>query len=77
VTCPPGNNGAGGNCRCTESIFWDQGQWEVGCSEGACYVRQPYGQCNGKVKKHSLGDGTFCFEAKRFAMCPMHNGKFS
>ena len=77
LTCPPGKNGPGGNCKCTESIVWDQGQWKTGCSDGICYMRQSYSKCQGKVNKHSLGDGTVCWEDQRYEKCLMHTGKFS
>ena len=70
VECDAGEKGAGGVCNCNEAAGWDEGKWETPvCHKGNCYAGQSYEECGGKDNGHPIGDGTFCWDQKRYTQC--------
>jgi len=71
MACPPGKDGLGGNCKCSESTFWNQGPWQPpSCHEGICYMGQTYDYCKGKDNGHPIDDKTWCWDEQKYTSCP-------
>ena len=59
-------------------MFWNEGSWQPPtCHEGVCYMGQTYNECTGKGNGHPVGDGTWCWEEKRYTKCPTDKGRVS
>ena len=74
TTCPSGNKGPGGVCRCEEDGLWTQGSWTVYCGNGVCKAKQPYKECPYVKNGFQIGDGSFCWDKERHFKCPMTSG---
>ena len=68
-TCPAGSIGQGGRCDCRWAPGWNQFDWKHECIDGICYASQDYPLCYGKDPWHPVGDGTVCYENKRYTYC--------
>ena len=76
VKCAAGSKGPGGVCDCSNLKGWAKGKWRSPiCRNGRCTSSQIYDGCVGKKNGKMLGDGTWCFNDKRWANCLTIPGK--
>ena len=75
--CPAGKKGTGGICDCTNARGATEGLWgKAWCYDGKCYTTQDTDKCVGKLNNYSeFGDGTWCWNEKRNALCTTTPGK--
>ena len=74
ITCPSGNKGTGGICRCDKDGIWTQGAWIVYCNEGLCKAKQSYKECLWQKNNFKIGDGSFCWDQERHFKCQTTSG---
>ena len=76
MACPSGSKSSGGICQCDQGSLWNQGPWNLQCTNGLCKAKskQAYDKCKSKKNGSNLKDGSYCWDKHRVFNCPMLSG---